>query len=187
MINPAELDLKEESVIRVTRVAKVTSRGKNFRFGALVAVGDGNGNAGIGYGKGSEVPLAIQKAIEDAKKNISEIPMAGSTIVHSIVGKHGSSRVLLKPAAPGTGVIAGGAARQVLEVAGVKDILAKSLGSPTHLNVAKATINGLLNQRTPDSVASLRGKKSSEVAPPGLVEAYEKTKAEKKVRVPDES
>ena len=120
------------------------------------------------------------------KKNISEIPMAGSTIVHSIIGKHGSSRVLLKPAAPGTGVIAGGAARQVLEVAGVKDILAKSLGSPTHLNVAKATINGLLNQRTPDSVASLRGKKSSEVAPPGLVEAYEKTKAEKKLKVSDE-
>jgi small subunit ribosomal protein S5 len=113
--------------------------------------------------------------------------MAGSTIVHSIIGKHGSSRVLLKPAAPGTGVIAGGAARQVLEVAGVKDILAKSLGSPTHLNVAKATINGLLSQRTPDIVAGLRGKKPSEVAPPGLVAAYEKTKAEKKVKVTDES
>ena len=113
--------------------------------------------------------------------------MAGSTIVHSIIGKHGSSRVLLKPAAPGTGVIAGGAARQVLEVAGVKDILAKSLGSPTHLNVAKATINGLLNQRTPDMVAGLRGKKPSEVAPAGLVAAYEKTKAEKKVKVADES
>ena len=171
----SELEL-QESVIHINRVAKVVKGGRNFAFTALVAVGDGNGNAGIGYGKGSEVPLAIQKAIEDAKKNISEIPMAGSTIVHSIVGKHGSSRVLLK-----------GAARQVLEVAGVKDILAKSLGSPTHLNVAKATINGLLNQRTPDSVASLRGKKSSEVAPPGLVEAYEKTKAEKKVKVPDES
>ena len=182
----SELEL-QESVIHINRVAKVVKGGRNFAFTALVAVGDGNGNAGIGYGKGSEVPLAIQKAIEDAKKNISEIPMAGSTIVHSIVGKHGSSRVLLKPAAPGTGVIAGGAARQVLEVAGVKDILAKSLGSPTHLNVAKATINGLLNQRTPDSVASLRGKKSSEVAPPGLVEVYEKTKAEKKVKVSDES
>ena len=128
-----------------------------------------------------------ENKIENAKKNIQDIPMAGSTIVHSIIGKHGSSRVLLKPAAPGTGVIAGGAARQVLEVAGVKDILAKSLGSPTHLNVAKATINGLLNQRTPDMVAGLRGKKPSEVAPAGLVEAYEKTKAEKKVKVADES
>ena len=164
----------------LVKVGKVdrsgTKQSSNAQFtvrpGKGKTVGDGNGKAGIGYGKGSEVPLAIQKAIENAKKNIQDIPMAGSTIVHSIIGKHGSSRVLLKPAAPGTGVIAGGAARQVLEVAGVKDILAKSLGSPTHLNVAKATINGLLNQRTPDMVAVLRGKKSSEVAPAGLVEAY---------------
>lgn len=177
----------QESVIHINRVAKVVKGGRNFAFTALVAVGDGNGNAGIGYGKGSEVPLAIQKAIENAKKNVQEIPMAGTTIVHTIIGKHGSSRVLLKPAAPGTGVIAGGAARQVLEVAGVKDILAKSLGSPTHLNVAKATMQGLLNQRTPDIVAKLRGKKASEVAPPGLVAAYESTKAQKKVQVADES
>ncbi len=175
----------QESVIHINRVAKVVKGGRNFAFTALVAVGDGNGNAGIGYGKGSEVPLAIQKAIENAKKNIHLIPMAGSTIVHSIVGEHGSSRVLLKPAAPGTGVIAGGAARQVLEAAGVKDILAKSLGSPTHLNVAKATLNGLLNQRTPDSVAALRGKKVSEVAPQGLIEAYEKTKSDRKIKVND--
>ena len=174
----AELEL-QESVIHINRVAKVVKGGRNFAFTALVAVGDGNGKAGIGYGKGREVPLAIQKAIEDAKKNIQDIPMAGSTIVHSIIGKHGSSRVLLKPAAPGTGVIAGGAARQVLEVAGVKDNIIK--------NVAKATINGLLSQRTPDIVAGLRGKKPSEVAPPGLVAAYEKTKAEKKVKVADES
>ena len=153
----SELEL-QESVIHINRVAKVVKGGRNFAFTALVAVGDGNGNAGIGYGKGSEVPLAIQKAIEDAKKNISEIPMAGSTIVHSIVGKHGSSRVLLKPAAPGTGVIAGGAARQVLEVAGIKDILAKSLGSPTHLNVAKATINGLLSMLIAKAIFTSLGK-----------------------------
>ena len=170
----------QENVIHINRVAKVVKGGRNFAFTALVAVGDGKGNAGIGYGKGSEVPLAIQKAIENAKKNVNSIPMAGSTIVHAITGMHGSSKVLLKPAAPGTGVIAGGAARQVLEVAGVKDILAKSLGSPTHLNVAKATMNGLLNQRTPDKVAALRGKKPSEIAPQGLVDAFEKTKAERK-------
>ena len=170
----------QENVILINRVAKVVKGGRNFAFTALVAVGDGKGNAGIGYGKGSEVPLAIQKSIENAKKNVQSIPMAGSTIVHTITGEHGSSTVLLKPAAPGTGVIAGGAARQVLEVAGVKDILAKSLGSPTHLNVAKATMNGLLNQRTPDKVAALRGKKPSEIAPQGLVDAFEKTKAERK-------
>jgi len=177
----AEVEL-QESVIHINRVAKVVKGGRNFAFTALVAVGDGNGNAGIGYGKGSEVPLAIQKAIENAKKSIHSIPMAGSTIVHTITGEHGSSKVLLKPAAPGTGLIAGGAARQVLEAAGVKDILAKSLGSPTHLNVAKATLNGLLNQRTPDMVAALRGKKPSEIAPQGLVEAFEKTKAERKTK-----
>ena len=170
----------QENVIHINRVAKVVKGGRNFAFTALVAVGDGKGNAGIGYGKGSEVPLAIQKAIENAKKNVNSIPMAGATIVHAITGMHGSSKVLLKPAAPGTGVIAGGAARQVLEVAGVKDILAKSLGSPTHLNVAKATMNGLLKQRTPDKVAALRGKKPSEIAPQGLVDAFEKTKAERK-------
>ena len=138
----------QESVIHINRVAKVVKGGRNFAFTALVAVGDGNGSAGIWYGKGSEVPLAIQKAIENAKKNIHQIPMAGSTIVHTITGEHGSSKVLLKPASPGTGIIAGGAAREVLQVAGVKDILAKSLGSPTHLNVAKATINGLLGQNS---------------------------------------
>ena len=144
----SELEL-QESVIHINRVAKVVKGGRNFAFTALVAVGDGNGNAGIGYGKGSEVPLAIQKAIEDAKKNISEIPMAGSTIVHSIVGKHGSSRVLLKPAAPGTGVIAGGAVRTVLEAVGVQNVLSKSQGSSNPHNVVKATFDALLNLRSP--------------------------------------
>lgn len=171
----------QERVIHINRVSKVVKGGRNFAFTALVAVGDGEGSVGIGYGKGKEVPLAIQKAIEIAKKEMHEIQMAGTTIVHTITGHHGASEVLLKPASPGTGVIAGGAARQVLEAAGIKDILAKSLGSPTHLNVAKATLHGLLEQRTPESVARIRGKKQSEVSPAGLIKAYEATKAKKKV------
>ncbi len=176
-----EQQLYQERVIHINRVAKVVKGGRNFAFTALVAVGDGEGSVGIGYGKGKEVPLAIQKAIENAKKEMHKISMAGSTIVHTITGNHGASQVLLKPAAPGTGVIAGGAARQVLEAAGIKDILAKSLGSPTHLNVAKATLNGLLEQRTPEGVAKIRGKKKEEVSPPGLIQAYESTKAREKV------
>ena len=152
----SELEL-QESVIHINRVAKVVKGGRNFAFTALVAVGDGNGNAGIGYGKGSEVPLAIQKAIEDAKKNISEIPMAGSTIVHSIVGKHGSSRALLKPAAPGTGVIAGGAVRTVLEAVGVNDVLSKSQGSSNPHNVVKATFDALLKLKDAYTIANNRG------------------------------
>ena len=152
----AELEL-QESVIHINRVAKVVKGGRNFAFTALVAVGDGNGRAGIGYGKGSEVPLAIQKAIENAKKNIQDIPMAGSTIVHSIIGKHGSSRVLLKPAAPGTGVIAGGSIRTVLELAGIKNVLAKRLGSKTPLNNARAAMVALAELRTHKETAKERG------------------------------
>ncbi len=177
----ADQQILQERVIHINRVSKVVKGGRNFAFTALVAVGDGEGSVGIGYGKGKEVPLAIQKAIENAKNEMHEIQMAGTTIVHTIIGHHGASEVLLKPASPGTGVIAGGAARQVLEAAGIKDILAKSLGSPTHLNVAKATLHGLLEQRTPESVAKIRGKKQSEVSPPGLIKAYEATKATKKV------
>ena len=154
----AEIEL-QESVIHINRVAKVVKGGRNFAFTALVAVGDGNGNAGIGYGKGSEVPLAIQKAIENAKKNIHSIPMAGSTIVHTITGEHGSSKVLMKPAAPGTGVIAGGAMRAVLELAGVQDVLAKCYGSTTPLNVVQATLKALKEMESPKGVSQRIGKK----------------------------
>ena len=153
----------QESVIHINRVAKVVKGGRNFAFTALVAVGDGNGSAGIGYGKGSEVPLAIQKAIENAKKDIHQIPMAGSTIVHTITGEHGSSKVLLKPASPGTGIIAGGPVRAVCEVLGVKDIVAKSMGTSNAHNVIRATMKALLKQSSPKQISAVRNKKISEI------------------------
>ena len=153
----------QESGIHINRVAKVVKGGRNFAFTALVAVGDGNGNAGIGYGKGSEVPLAIQKAIENAKRDIHQIPMAGSTIVHTITGEQGSSKVLLKPASPGTGIIAGGAIRSVCEVLGIQDVVAKSLGSANPHNVLKACVNGLKSQNSPKILSAIRGKKISDI------------------------
>lgn len=162
----------DERVIQINRVAKVVKGGRRFSFTALVVVGDGKGKVAVGYGKAKEVPAAIQKAIESAKRDMVEIPMAGQTVVHDNLGVHGASRVLVKPAAPGTGVIAGGAVRQILEAAGIKDALAKSLGSPTHLNVAKAAMNALTGQRRPDDVARLRGKKAEDIVPPGLLAAY---------------
>ena len=163
MINPAELDLKEESVIRVTRVAKVTSRGKNFRFGALVAIGDGNGHIGIGQGKAGEVMSAISKAKEEAKQNIVKIHLVNKTIPHKIVSRYGASQVMLKPASPGTGIIAGGAIRSVCEVLGIQDVVAKSLGSANPHNVLKACLNGLKSQTSPKILSSIRGKKISEI------------------------
>jgi small subunit ribosomal protein S5 len=165
----------DERVIQINRVAKVVKGGRRFSFTALVVVGDGKGKVGVGYGKAKEVPAAIQKGMEIARRAMVPIPMAGTTTIHEIVGQHSASRVLIKPAAPGTGVIAGGAVRQILEAAGVRDALAKSLGSPTHLNVAKATMDALLKQHRPDEIAMMRGKSAEEVTPPGLLAAYRST------------
>jgi small subunit ribosomal protein S5 len=167
----------DERVIQINRVAKVVQGGRRFSFTALCVVGDGNGKVGVGYGKAKEVPAAIQKGMEIARRSMFVVPMAGQTIVHETVGSHDASRVLVKPAAPGTGVIAGGAVRQILEAAGVKDALAKSLGAPTHINVARATIDALKGQRRPDEVARLRGKQPEDFVPPALLAAYRSTES----------
>jgi small subunit ribosomal protein S5 len=147
----------EEKIIQVRRVTKVVKGGKKLSFRAVVAVGNGKGQVGIGVGKASEVVSAIQKGVVDAKKSLINVPLVGATIPHQIIGKTGSSRILLRPAAKGTGVIAGGAARAILELAGVGDVLSKSLGARSPLNVARATVNGLKNLRTFEEAARLRG------------------------------
>ncbi|MEG1003173.1 MAG: 30S ribosomal protein S5 [Clostridium sp.] len=161
-IDPSTLDLKEK-VVNINRVTKVVKGGRNFRFAALVVVGDENGHVGVGMGKSIEIPEAIRKGIEDAKKNLVEVSMVDTTIPHQIHGKFGTGDVLIMPAKEGTGVIAGGPARIVLELAGVKDVRAKSLGSNNPNNMVKATINGLANLRTAEQIAKLRGKSVEEI------------------------
>jgi small subunit ribosomal protein S5 len=167
----------KERVVEINRVAKVVKGGRRFSFTALVVIGDEVDKVGLGYGKAREVPLAISKAVEDAKKNMFVVPRKGTTITHEIIGEFGAARVLLRPASEGTGVIAGGGVRAVLELGGVRDILAKSLGTTNPINMLKATVNGLQRLRTPEDVALARGLTVAQVLPIPKVKADEQPAA----------
>ena len=161
-IDGSALDLKER-LVAINRVSKTVKGGRIFKFAALMVVGDGNGTVGFGMGKSGEVPDAIRKGIEDAKKNLIKVPLKGDTIPHEIIGEFGAGRVLMKPAAPGTGVIAGGPVRAVVESAGIKDIRTKARRSNTPCNVVRATMEGLKSVRNADEVAAMRGKTAKEI------------------------
>jgi small subunit ribosomal protein S5 len=161
-IDPARLNL-EERVVQINRVAKVVKGGRRFSFSAVVVVGDGNGNVGAGLGKAGEVPESIRKGVEDAKKHLISVPLVGNTISHEVSRRYGASEVVLKPAAPGTGVIAGGSVRSVVEAAGIRDLLSKSLGSTNPVNVVRATMEALAALASADSIAGRRGKQAEEL------------------------
>jgi small subunit ribosomal protein S5 len=167
----------EEKVVAINRVAKVVKGGRRFSFTALVVVGDAAGTVGVGYGKAKEVPAAIQKGVEEAKKNFFQVPMIQGTIAHPVLGHDGAGRVYLKPAAPGTGVIAGGPVRAVLECAGITDVLAKSLGTANAINVVHATVAALQGLRSPEQIADLRGLELEEFAPKKMLDNIKATTA----------
>jgi small subunit ribosomal protein S5 len=169
-VDIAESRELKERVVEINRVAKVVKGGRRFSFTALVVIGDEVDRVGVGYGKAREVPLAISKAVDDAKKNLFTVPRHGTTITHEIIGRSDAARVLLRPASEGTGVIAGGGVRAVLELAGIRDILAKSLGTTNPINMLRATVNGLQNLRRPEDVAKTRGLRIRDVLPPRKVE-----------------
>jgi small subunit ribosomal protein S5 len=156
-INPSEIEFKEEKVVKINRVAKVVKGGRRFSFNAIVVVGDGNGHVGIGLGKANEVMSAVNKGKENAKKNVMRIPIINGTLPHAVLGRYGAGRVMLKPASPGTGIIAGGPIRAIMEQAGITDVLAKTLGTRNPHNVIKATISGLAELEDANEVARKRG------------------------------
>jgi small subunit ribosomal protein S5 len=174
----AETRELKERVVEINRVAKVVKGGRRFSFTALVVIGDEVDKVGVGYGKAREVPLAISKAVDDAKKNLFEVPKHGTTITHEVIGKFGAARVLLRPASEGTGVIAGGGMRAVLELGGVRDILAKSLGTTNPVNMLKATVEGLKQLRRPEEVAQTRGLTVKQVLPASARAAEEAAEPE---------